>query len=234
MLNELFLMYSKDMVLKQSSDNQTIHDRLHSVIILAISKEYMLMDQLFGKTRAFKMTQKGLSINLEKILSTEVFSERLSRMAESFLETSRVSSDPGNKTESQDGDQKYEEISSPGRTQKIDLDSQIDDDAILENVQSNEANIADESIQSLTDDTVTKVEKGISPVSQDAQTGSVTDQTRPPPKVCKRNDSTGSINNQLDDEIPRDNEEYQSKDARLKSDREKRGERSFCDHYNPS
>jgi hypothetical protein len=230
MLDELFLMYSKDMVLQQSSNNQTIHDRLLSVIILAISREYMLMDKLIGKTRTFKMTPRGLSINLEKILSTEIFSERLSRMAESFLESSRVSSDPENRTELQHCSQKDSAISNPGRTQKIDLDSQIDDDAILEKVQSNQANITDESIKSKTDDSVTKVEKGTSAVSENVHTGSVTDDLCSLPKVCKGTDSTGSISIQLDDDILKNNEEHQSKDARMKSDREKRGNRTFCNH----
>jgi hypothetical protein len=229
MLNELFLMYSKDMVLQQSS-NQTIHDRLLSVIILAISREYISMDQLIGKTRTFKMTPRGLSINLEKILSTEIFSERLSRMAESFLESSRASSDTDNRAELQHGSQNDSVISNSDRTQKIDLESQIDDDAILEKVQSDQANILDESIKSKTDDSLTKVEKGISAASENVQTGGVTDDTCSLPKVCERPDSAGSISIQLDDDIPKNNEEHQSKDARMKSDREKRGNRTFCNH----
>lgn len=216
-------MYSKEMVLQQSSNNQTIHDRLLSVIKLAISREYMLMDQVIGKTRTFKMTTRGLFVSLEKILSTEVFSERLSRMAESFLESSRVSTDPGRNTELKHSNQNYSEITRPGRTQKINVDSQIDDAVGEEKEKSNQANITDESIKSRINDIDTKVEQEIAIVSQNMHFGSIADETSSLQKNCKRTDSAGSISVQSDTDSPRDSEDHMSKNARMRSDREKRG-----------
>jgi hypothetical protein len=230
MLDELFLMYSKDMVLQQSSNNQTIHGRLLSVITLAISREYMLNDQLIGKTRTFKMTPRGLSINLEKILSTEIFSERLSRMAKAFLESSKVSSGPDNNVESQHCNQENNEISSPGRTKRIDLENQTDDNSSAEKVQYNQAIItiiSDESVKSKTDDAVTMVEKETSTVCQNLETGSANDETHLLPTVCRRVDSTESISNQLDSDCIKDNEEHETEDARLSRKKKKRGKISF-------
>lgn len=224
MLDELFLMYSKDMVLQQSSNNQTIHGRLLSVITLAISREYMLNDQLIGKTRTFKMTPRGLSINLEKILSTEIFSERLSRMAKAFLESSKVSSGPDNNVESQHCNQENNEISSPGRTKRIDLENQTDDNSSVEKVQYNQAIIIDESVKRKTDDAVTTVEKETSTVCQNVETGSANDETHLLPTVCRRVDSTESISIQLGID---DNEEHDTEDARLSRKKKKRGKISF-------
>lgn len=227
MLDELFLMYSKDMVLQQSSNNQTIHGRLLSVITLAISREYMLNDQLIGKTRTFKMTPRGLSINLEKILSTEIFSERLSRMAKAFLESSKLSSGPDNNVESQHSNQENNEISSPGRTKRIDLEIQTDDNSSVEKEQYNQAIIIDESVKSKTDDAVTTVEKETSTVCQNVETGSANDETHLLPTVCRRVDSTELTSIQLDSDSTKGNEEHETEDVRLSRKKKKRGKISF-------
>ena len=214
-------MYSKDMVLQQSSNNQTIHDRLLSAILMAVSREYITMDQSIGQTKTFKMTPRGLTANLDKILSTEMFFERLSRMAESFYQSSRTTFVPRSKSKLQLVDQAGAEVSSPIRQQNVKLDRQNENDDTQEIAKN-----TNESARNKIGGIVFKEEKNVASDLQSSHKDNVPDanDTSMIPRVSVGTDSIVAEKIPLNNDSPMDDEEHLSTHARLMNNRKQRGD----------
>ena len=86
MLDEVFMMYQKEMFIMQSKSEDVLKEKFRNLLAIAIEKDYLGVVKVVGDLRVFEAKEKGLSLSLDNILSSDIFCNRLARTVKLFTD----------------------------------------------------------------------------------------------------------------------------------------------------
>ena len=93
MLDEVFMMYHKEMLIMQSKSMDAMKEKFRNLLNVAIEKGYLDIVSVVGMPFTYEAKEKGLSLSLDKILSAEIFCNRLARAVKLFTDLSTTKQD---------------------------------------------------------------------------------------------------------------------------------------------
>ena len=93
MLDEVFMMYHKEMLIMQSKSKDVMKEKFHNLLNVAIEKDYLDTVSVVGMSITYEAKEKGLSLSLDKILSADIFCNRLARAVKLFTDLGTTKQD---------------------------------------------------------------------------------------------------------------------------------------------
>ena len=93
MLDEVFMMYHKEMLIMQSKSMDAMKEKFRNLLNVAIEKDYLDIVSVVGTSFTYEAKEKGLSLSLDKILSADIFCNRLARAVKLFTDLSMTKLD---------------------------------------------------------------------------------------------------------------------------------------------
>ena len=139
MLEEVFMMYRKEMLIMQSTSEDAMKEKFRNLLAVAVDKDYLGVEKVAGAFRIYEATERGLSLSLDKILSADIFCNRLARTVKLFTDHSTTKNVLSSSALTQQDDNSIISKSSSGTSHGSIADSMKEDDASQESVECNES-----------------------------------------------------------------------------------------------
>lgn len=139
MLEEVFMMYRKEMLIMQSTSEDAMKEKFRNLLAVAVDKDYLGVEKVAGAFQIYEATERGLSLSLDKILSSDIFCNRLARTVKLFTDHSTTKNVLSSSALTQQDNNSIISSSSSGTSHGSISDSMKEDDASQESVECNES-----------------------------------------------------------------------------------------------
>ena len=139
MLEEVFMMYRKEMLIMQSTSEDAMKEKFRNLLAVAVDKDYLGVEKVAGAFKMYEATDRGLSLSLDKILSSDIFCNRLARTVKLFTDHSTTKNVLSSSALTQQDNNSIISSSSSGISHGSLSDSMKEDDASQESVECNES-----------------------------------------------------------------------------------------------